>query len=48
MLAQYMQSAMQLARFEILPEDGAFDGSSAGFDGGWASAATAEACSDEL
>lgn len=48
MLTQYIQAAMRLARYEILPDDGSFYGEIPGFQGVWANAETLEGCRDEL
>ena len=47
MLITYIQSAMRLARYEIL-EDKQFYGEIPGFDGVWAQSSTLEACREEL
>lgn len=48
MITAYILGAMQLAYYEILPDDGTFFGSIPGFQGVWANAATLEACRTEL
>lgn len=48
MLAKYIRAAMRKARYEILPDDGAFYGEIVGFDGVYANASALEACRDEL
>jgi predicted RNase H-like HicB family nuclease len=47
MLITYIQSAMRLAKYEIL-EDGQFYGEIPGFPGVWAQAGDLETCRDEL
>jgi predicted RNase H-like HicB family nuclease len=47
MLTTYIQSAMRLAKYEIL-EDGQFYGEIPGFQGVWAQAKNLEDCRDEL
>ena len=39
---------MRRARYEILPDDGAYNGEIPGFQGVWANEDTLEACPDEL
>jgi predicted RNase H-like HicB family nuclease len=48
MLTKYIQAAMHLAKYEILPDDGSFYGEIAECNGVWANAATLEACREEL
>ena len=48
MLMDYVQGAMRLAKYEILPDDGSFYGEIPGFDGVYANAPTSEACREEL
>lgn len=48
MLTQYIQAEMRKAKYEILDSDEGFYGEIPGFDGVWASAATLEACREEL
>lgn len=48
MLTRYLRAAMHRARYEILADDQRFYGEIPGFDGVYASAATLEACRDEL
>lgn len=48
MLRDYISAAMHRARYEILPDEGAFYGEIAGFEGVYADAGTLEACRDEL
>ena len=48
MLTQYIRAAMKRARYKLLPEDGEYFGEIPGIAGVWASAATLEACRDEL
>lgn len=47
MLTRFLQTAMRLAKYEIL-EDGSYYGSIPGLDGAWASASSLEACREEL
>ncbi len=47
MLLEYLQNAMRLARYELLP-DGSYYGEISGFDGVWAQAETLEDCRNEL
>ena len=48
MLTAYLRAAMSKAMYEILPEDRTYYGEIPGFQGVYASAATLEACRDEL
>jgi len=48
MLTDYIRAAMRRARYEILPDDGAFYGEIPGFQGVYAHAETLEACREEL
>jgi predicted RNase H-like HicB family nuclease len=48
MLMRYIQSAIRMARYEILQDDGTFYGEIPGFDGVYANANTLEACREEL
>src|SRR5437763_5862942 len=48
MLTNYMNAALHLARYEILPDDNSFYGEIPGFDGVYANAVTLEACREEL
>ena len=48
MLTAYIRAAMSKAKYEILPEDRTYYGEIPGFQGVYASAATLEACRDEL
>jgi len=48
MLTVYLRAAMSKAKYEILPEDRTYYGEIPGFQGVYASAATLEACRDEL
>jgi predicted RNase H-like HicB family nuclease len=48
MLTAYIRAAMGKAKYEILPDDGAFYGEIAGFQGVYATASTLEACREEL
>ena len=48
MLTAYIRAAMGKAKYEILPDDGAFYGEIPGFQGIYATAATLEACREEL
>ena len=47
MLLEYIDRAMNLAKYEILP-DGTYYGEIPGFSGIWANADTLEECRDEL
>ena len=48
MLTDYVRAAMREARYEILPEDKSYYGEIPALPGVWASAATLEACREEL
>lgn len=48
MLTKYIQSAMRMAKYEILQDDGTFYGEIPDFDGVYANADTLEACREEL
>jgi predicted RNase H-like HicB family nuclease len=48
MLTNYIQAAMNHARYEILPDEGVYYGEIEGFDGVWATGDTLEACRREL
>jgi len=48
MLIDYIQGAMRRAKYEILGGGEGFAGTIPGFKGLWASAATLEACRNEL
>ncbi|MFH0801845.1 MAG: type II toxin-antitoxin system HicB family antitoxin [bacterium] len=48
MLTRYLNSAMHLAKYEILTEDGTFYGEIPGFKGVYANAQTLEECREEL
>ena len=48
MLTEYVRAAMRRARYEIVEDDGSFNGEIPGFDGVWASDDTLEGCRDEL
>lgn len=48
MLTSYIKAALKQAKYEILPDDGTFYGSIAGFQGVWANAPSLEACRGEL
>lgn len=48
MLFQYVQSAMNKAKYEILPNDKTFYGEIPGFKGVYANAKTLELCREEL
>jgi predicted RNase H-like HicB family nuclease len=47
MFTKYVEKAMQKAKYELM-EDGTFFGEIPGFQGVWGSAATLEACRDDL
>ena len=48
MFADYLKGAMRQAKYEILPDDGAFYGEIPGFEGVYARGLTLEACREEL
>lgn len=48
MLSQYIQSAMNQAKYKILEDDEGFYGEIPGFQGVWANAETLEDCRNEL
>ncbi len=48
MLLEYIQAAMDRARYEILSDDGSYYGRIPGFKGLWANAPTLEKCRREL
>jgi predicted RNase H-like HicB family nuclease len=48
MLTRYIQSAMRMAKYEILQDDGTFYGEIPGFDGVYANTDTLETCREEL
>lgn len=48
MLTRYIQSAMRMAKYEILQDDGTFYGEIPGFDGVYANTDTLESCREEL
>ncbi len=48
MLLDYIQAAMNKARYEILPDDHTYFGRIPGFKGVWANAETLEDCRREL
>ena len=48
MLTAYIRAAMGKAKYEILPDDGTFYGEIPDFQGVYATAATLEACREEL
>jgi predicted RNase H-like HicB family nuclease len=48
MIRQYIDAAMRRAKYEILQEDSTYYGEIPGIEGVYASAATLEACRDEL
>ncbi|GEM_PF-456546 len=48
MLATYLDQAMELASYEIIPEDGIYWGEIPPLQGVWASGKTLEACRREL
>ena len=47
MLPEYLNKAMHLAKYELLP-DGTYYGAIPGFSGVWANANTLEECREEL
>jgi predicted RNase H-like HicB family nuclease len=48
MLLQYIQASMRKARYEILPEEGAYYGEIPAFDGVYGHASQLEACREEM
>ena len=48
MLTSYIRAAMCQARYEIVEDDGSFDGDIPAIPGVWANAKTPEACREEL
>jgi predicted RNase H-like HicB family nuclease len=48
MLAQYIDMALELARYEIIEEDNSYWGEIPGFQGVWAKHATLAGCQREL
>jgi predicted RNase H-like HicB family nuclease len=48
MLSSYLQAAMRLAHYEILPDDEGFYGEIPALAGVWANAPTLDACRSEL
>ncbi|MCS6919330.1 MAG: type II toxin-antitoxin system HicB family antitoxin [Fimbriimonadales bacterium] len=48
MLTDYIQAAMNQARYEMLPDEGVYYGEIEGFAGVWAASDTLEACRREL
>jgi len=48
MLTDYIQAAMHHAKYEILPDDGAYYGEIPGFNGVYATAENLEDCRKEL
>lgn len=48
MLAQYIEMAMELARYEIIEDTGAYWGEIPGFQGVWAKHETLSGCQREL
>ena len=48
MLAQYLDLAMELARYEIIEDDNSYWGEIPGFQGVWAKHATLSGCQREL
>ena len=48
MLAQFIDLAMELARFEIVEDDGSYWGEIPGFQGVWAKHETLSGCQREL
>jgi predicted RNase H-like HicB family nuclease len=48
MLTEYIQAALQRAKYEIFPEDQTYYGEIPGFQGVWANRDTLEACREEL
>ena len=48
MLAQYIEMAMEMARYEIVEDDGSYWGEIPGFQGVWAKHQTLTGCQREL
>lgn len=48
MISEYIQYALEKARYEILPDDNTYYGEIPGFRGVWANAGTLETCRREL
>lgn len=48
MITEYIDAAMRLAKYEILPDDGLYYGEIPGFDGVYATAEKLEDCREEL
>ncbi len=48
MISEYIQYALEKARYEILPDDDTYYGEIPGFRGVWANAGTLESCRREL
>ena len=48
MLTKYIDAAMRIAQYKILPDDGSYYGEIPGLQGVWANADTLEECRDEL
>ena len=48
MLAQYIDMALELARYEIIEDDSSFWGEIPGFQGGWGRHATLTGCQRDL
>lgn len=48
MLAQFLDAAMEIARYEIIEDDGRYWGEIPGFQGVWASHETLAGCQREL
>ncbi len=48
MLREYLRTAMQQARYEIMQEDGTFFGEIPNFEGVYSQAETLEKCREEL
>lgn len=48
MLAQYLEKVMELARYEIIEDDGQYWGEIPGFDGVWARHKNLPGCQREL
>jgi predicted RNase H-like HicB family nuclease len=48
MLAQYLDSALELAHYEIIEDDGSYWGEIPGFQGVWAKHKTLPGCQREL
>ena len=48
MLTEYIQKAMELARYEIIEDEGAYWGEISGFQGVWGKGENLQKCREEL